>query len=197
VQLRFASLACTECHRDPHDGRFAPEGERPHGECLACHDDDSFLGSAVGVEMHAGFRFALEGAHASVPCLDCHRELTRAPAASTLLLANASRPLTFEAAHGRCVDCHADPHGGQLDSGSSQGECRACHGLDSFVPAVAFDHDRDARFPLEAAHAMVGCDRCHRTGTRADGSDGIVYRPIAHRCRDCHAAPAPERGNAR
>lgn len=197
VLLRFATVECEDCHRDPHRGRFDPDGERPQDGCLSCHGYDSFLGSDVGVEMHARFRFPLEGAHATVPCIECHRELDRTPAASTLLLAAPARDLTFEADHRECRSCHRDPHGGQFDSDASRGDCATCHGLDSFVPAVGFDHDRDARFPLEAGHAGVVCGRCHASGLRADGSTGVVYRPIAHRCRDCHTAPSPERGTTK
>jgi hypothetical protein len=186
VRLRFESLECAECHRDPHEGRFAAGSERG-GEkgCLTCHGFESFTTTRIDAKAHAAFGFALAGAHAAVPCFDCHREMVREPG-STLRLASGPA-LTFRNEDRACADCHRDPHGGQFVARADGGACDACHGADRFVPATLFDHDEDARFPLEGAHRRVACDKCHSRGARTDGTEGVIYRPIVpHRCQDCH-----------
>ena len=83
---RLQSLECTECHRDPHEGRFAAGTERG-GErgCITCHDSASFTTTRIDADAHAAYGFPLKGAHAAVPCFDCHREMVREPG-STLRL---------------------------------------------------------------------------------------------------------------
>jgi hypothetical protein len=194
VQLRFASLECTQCHRDPHEDRYSA-GTELGGDagCVTCHGFGSFRETNVDVAAHAKYRFPLGGAHAAVPCFECHRDLRLEPP-SSLLLAPTMR-LSFLSEARICADCHEDPHGGQFAGRLDGGACDICHGSDSFKPASGFDHDEDARFPLEGAHQRVACEKCHRVGPRTDGTEGIVYRPIVpHRCEDCHATkPAPLR----
>lgn len=197
VLLRFDALECTGCHRDPHDGRFAPGGARPidHG-CLGCHDASAFRPARVDVAAHRAFRFPLDGAHAAVPCFECHRELEQSSAesaaASALLLAATPVHLTFESKAKECRDCHQDHHGGQFASRPDGGACGACHGVDGFAPAAPFDHGEHSRFPLEGAHRKVACERCHPTGARTDGTEGVIYRPLAaRRCEDCHVTSPP------
>jgi hypothetical protein len=188
VQLRFASLQCAECHRDPHEGRFAAGTERG-GEkgCATCHDFAAFTTPKIDADAHAAYGFPLSGAHVAVPCFDCHKEMLRDPG-STLRLASGPK-LTFKNEGRACADCHQDPHGGQFAVRADAGKCDACHGADTFAPATAFDHDEDARFPLEGAHRRVACDKCHSTGARTDGTEGVIYRPIVpHRCQDCHGS---------
>ena len=76
-------------------------------------------------------------------------------------------------------------HGGQfLVDGRT--DCARCHAgaAGSFVELV-FDHDRDARFPLDAAHELVACTACHREVQ--DGAERRVrYRPLGVECADCH-----------
>jgi hypothetical protein len=191
VLLHFASLECTQCHRDPHDGRYAAGTDRGGSEgCLTCHGFRSFRETSVDVAAHAKYRFPLEGAHAAIACFECHDDLRLEPP-SSLLLAPATH-LRFESERRACADCHKDPHGGQFAGRPDGGTCEACHGSSAFVPAAAFDHDEDSRFPLEGAHESVRCEKCHPLGRRTDGTEGIIYRPIVpHRCEDCHASTPP------
>jgi hypothetical protein len=133
--------------------------------------------------MHASWAFPLEGAHAAIPCFDCHRELV--PDASP-----AAR-LTFEDDRRECRDCHRDPHGGQFAGRIGGDACSTCHGADAFVPASRFDHERDAGFQLAGAHAAVACAACHRDEELAPGVRGPRYRPVSSRCEDCHGGARP------
>ena len=186
VQLVWPDAACERCHIDPHDGRWANVTEG----CRSCHNLRSFHEASVDVAMHATFSYPLEGAHRALPCVACHQELNHKPARSTLVSAAAGIPkLPFDQKRSACRDCHRNPHGAAFE-GPSAKNCTACHDAETFVPAVRFNHDRDARFSLKGAHANVPCRRCHPTATGQDGKTFVVYRPLDTSCRSCHAGPS-------
>jgi hypothetical protein len=183
----FDEIGCAACHADPHDGRYAEGGALPHaGGCGACHGFESFRPSRIEAADHERLGYALEGSHRAVACDDCHADLARPPARSTLLLAAPPvAPLALARVHARCADCHADPHHGQFAGRAGGDECGVCHGTDAFRPASRFDHDHDARFALGGAHASVACAKCHPGG---DGGDAAAaqYRPRPIECSACH-----------
>ena len=189
VRLHPGHERCATCHRDPHAGRFSPGGARPRAsECLACHSLAGFQPARFDARAHADSRFPLDGAHRAVPCQRCHEELRGAPAASTLRGTAPARTLAFERGARACADCHDDPHGGQFRDRQG-GACDRCHASSAFVPAARFDHDRDATFPLQGAHARTPCASCHRTTTAGrDGARVVDYRSTPTRCESCHTA---------
>jgi hypothetical protein len=159
-------------------------------DCKSCHSAASFHDVTVGPTQHEAFAFPLHGAHVAVPCFECHRELVEPQASSSLLLAQGGRTLRFEESM-LCRQCHEDQHGGQFTGRIDGGDCASCHEADRFEGASTFDHGT-ARFVLDGAHESVACAKCHPRGARADGTEGIIYRPIVpHRCEDCHATPPP------
>lgn len=179
---------CAQCHHDPHQGRFSPGGARPRPEgCVACHDVAAFRPGRIDVSAHRSFGFVLEGAHGAVPCAGCHAELSSKPAASSLVAAASHpKPMTFPGSRSACAACHETPHGTQFASRPGKGACEPCHDADSFRPARRFDHDRDATFRLEGAHAKVACIRCHPRTADAKGVSRVKYRGIPSRCEACH-----------
>ncbi len=195
VALVSLDSACASCHLDPHGGRFGPGGARPKPEgCLACHDVRAFRPSTVDAEAHRAFAYPLEGAHSATPCDACHEDLKAPPSRSSLLLAaGAARPMTLATRSQRCEGCHSSPHGEQFAQRPDRGACESCHGEGAFRPADRFDHDRDARFPLEGVHARVRCDRCHATVTDPSGRAMTIYRPVARECAGCHGKDSPRR----
>jgi hypothetical protein len=196
ADLRPAFSSCTSCHVDPHrsdagkragDARAA--GGITDGACESCHNLNGFRPSTLDVTAHARFAYALEGAHRTVPCAECHREL-RSPerrGLSTLLhLASRRRnlpPLTMKAPTS-CASCHTTPHGNQFASRRDGGACESCHTLNTFRPAERFDHDRDTKFRLTPAHTNVPCTSCH---VRPKPSDPVAYRGTVVRCEQCHS----------
>jgi hypothetical protein len=185
VWLHPASGRCVECHHDPHEGRFAPGGERARAEdCVACHTMAAFRPSRVDATMHDRARFALEGAHRAVPCFACHPEMTEQARASSARGGAAAMLLRIEKR--ACHDCHETPHGVQFDARRDGGACDLCHGLDGFVPATRFDHARVKNFKLDGAHARVPCEKCHPRVT-SGGKRMTLYRPLSARCESCHA----------
>ena len=192
VALVLGETACVACHLDPHEGRFEPDGARPQKSgCVGCHRMDAFRPSAVDVTLHGKFSFPLEGGHRAASCERCHGELKAEGAKSTLLLAGArSAPLLFSVKEQRCEACHVSPHGDQFSERRDHGACETCHAGDAFRPASRFNHDRDARFPLEGAHVRVPCGRCHVSRAEAQGRTRVIYRPTASTCKSCHGEQA-------
>lgn len=187
VMLALPETACRDCHADPHGNRY-PAGS-PLGDCRTCHSTTSFHRSLVDVSLHARFSYPLEGAHRAAPCVLCHKELDHPPAGSTLIGAPRGLPkLPFSGNRSRCRDCHRNPHGNQFTEGKGAKDCESCHDTTTFRPAVRFDHDRDARFPLAGAHERVPCARCHPTGSDASGRPRVLYKPLASACQSCHGA---------
>lgn len=200
VRMRPASEPCQACHRDAHAGRFSAGGARVRAEgCPACHSTAAFRPSGFDSRAHQASAFPLEGAHRAVPCQRCHEEL-REDAHGSSLRGASGRAMRFESRDRACAACHEDPHRGQFRARADRGACDACHGAGAFAPASRFDHDRDAAFRLEGAHARTPCAACHRAGPAgADGSRLVTYRPTPTRCESCHApgvppAPARRRG---
>lgn len=190
VVLRPKKAACTDCHGDPHAGRFRPGGARAKADdCRACHGLDAWRPSRYGIRLHDGATFALRGAHAATPCVACHTELRAAPAVKTLAAAAAAmRPLRFEAPKRACADCHPTPHGTQFANRKDGGACDGCHDENAYTPASRFDHDRDSAYKLEGAHRRVPCRSCHDTRPGPDGKPFTTWRPVPTRCEACHVS---------
>ena len=190
VVMRPAHEACTTCHRDPHESRFAKSaGGRRGRDCVACHGMAHFRPSKLDAAAHDAFAFHLEGAHRAVPCQACHAELRQAVAASSLRSARG-RALTFAQSRTKCAECHETPHGDQFARRRDGGACESCHGLAAFAPADRFDHGRDAAFHLEGAHARARCASCHKT-ERTPRGPRVIWRPVSTRCESCHAGGVP------
>jgi hypothetical protein len=170
---RFAALFpgrspddCAACHGDPHGGQF--DAGATSGRCLACHDSTHFAPSTFDLARHASTRFALQGAHQTVGCDECHVQ---------------EGPLQrFVPTPTACADCHDDVHQGQFDPGPTGGRCLACHESTHFAPST-FDlaQHTETRFALTGAHQAVGCNDCHLR-------EGALRRfvPTATACAECH-----------
>lgn len=153
---------CVACHADPHKPSL---GTR----CEQCHNSTSWTkAAAVKLTFHDRTAYPLRGMHVSVKCEACHDP--KKPAATRF------RPI----AHGKCLDCHKDPHGGQADKA-----CEACHGVEGWKPAhfEIADHAK-TRFPLDGAHRAVACAKCHPASPKPPGFN--AGNPA---CETCHADP--------
>jgi hypothetical protein len=182
---------CADCHADPHRGDFdrpgLPRAIDGSQGCARCHTTASFRALRIGWDHRRWTGFELDGAHGEAACSACH-----APRATP-----DAHGRTWEPAVGaRCADCHAEPHARQFarDGATS---CERCHESAEGWDALDFDHERDARFPLEPSHTGVVCAACHvpadpqapenLTGAPARLPAGVVrYRPMETGCVACH-----------
>ncbi len=123
---------CVACHSksDVHSGRFGPA-------CESCHAVTGW--KTTGFPHRTRNGFSLDGAHALVPCHQCHQ-----------VDVDVSLPPT------RCFGCHGkdDEHGGRFGSA-----CERCHGGGEWISR--FDHDAETEFPLVGRHRSVECNTCH------------------------------------
>jgi hypothetical protein len=202
IAFRLAERNCTDCHADPHDGRFSDgagggmASRDGKASCLDCHTMEAFRPSTLDPAAHARFGFPIEGAHRAVACSDCHTGLEAPPAPSSLVLAAGTRrELAFAGHRTRCEECHTGPHGDQFTgrTGGYVTGCVSCHTVEGWKPAARFDHDRDATFALKGSHARVACARCHQ---RQDEAGHPIYRPVPSRCEECHVAGSAGMGGA-
>lgn len=156
---RFTGLkfgACSDCHEDPHKGRFEQK-------CESCHSVNGWKLVEGLRDNHPGIR--LVGGHRSVKCAACHDQGNdRAPSKGT-----------------RCVSCHAPVHKARFGD-----NCQRCHrsirwmGLPEKLGRSV--HDR-TRYPLEGEHAKVDCARCHpKRLSPPKRFRGIAF----DKCNSCH-----------
>jgi hypothetical protein len=147
--------------------------DSPHGPikiaCEQCHTADSWVVMKSPTEFdHSSTRFALEGQHAAVSCLSCHKALR------------------FAGSPMECKSCHQDVHRGELGLA-----CERCHTPQTWlVPDMPQRHSQ-TRFPLVGPHLAAACEQCHRNQQKHE----YIHVPVE--CYSCHkeqfqatAAPA-------
>jgi hypothetical protein len=170
--------ACTDCHKDAHDGQFAAA---PYlNKCEDCHTVQDFHRSTFTIAKHRKTHFPLVDAHAAVPCADCHK----AGAAG-----RTDKILPFQFKDRTCTACHADPHHGEFKDRQAQRRadgtplgCEACHNVKSWADVNNFDHSK-TKFPLLGAHRAVKCGDCHKVPM---GKKEIQFKGTSQICEDCH-----------
>lgn len=159
--------SCGACHRDVHGGDL---GTR----CESCHDTTNWR-SRFDADAHRRTNFPLLGAHAALPCVECHAE---------------ARERRFSRAVVDCQACH------QTDAlrasttvtpvnhaalGLDQRPCRQCHSPLSFRPALFPSHDQC--FPISSGPHAVGCLNCH---TSLGGAAARRCGTGTAHCTGCH-----------
>lgn len=134
---------CRACHRDPHGGELG-------ARCEGCHDEQGWA-SRFGADAHRRTAFPLVGAHAALPCEQCHA-------------AAADRRFSREVVE--CVACHQREYDAtrlaSLDHArlGFSTDCRQCHLAWAFRPARFPAHD--TCYQISAGpHAAVRCANCH------------------------------------
>lgn len=168
---------CTDCHKDPHDNQFAAAPYK--NRCEDCHTVVDWHRSSYTIAKHRNTRFPLTGAHAAVPCSDCHK---------AGLAGRTDKVLPFKFDDRRCTACHKDPHKGEFEkemarkraNGTTFG-CEACHSTKSWNDINGFDHSK-TKFPLLGAHRTVPCGDCHKATAPAE----TRFKGTSQKCEACH-----------
>lgn len=158
---------CFDCHKTS-DPHKRQLGEK----CDLCHEEKSW--KETRSFDHAKTNFALTGAHERVTCNACHAGERY-----------KGTPVT-------CIECHRedDKHKGLYGA-----KCDTCHKT-AVWSEIAFDHDKDTKYPLLAKHASVACEKCHtedpkKVKTPVDClschiKDDVHKTRLGKRCQDCH-----------
>jgi hypothetical protein len=142
---------------------------------VECHD---------GADRMRGFDhqkvFALDGKHASIACIACHKDQV------------------FKGTPTKCVQCHTEP---AIHAGFFGLECQDCHNSQAWAPAFLRQHP----FPLQhGGQGEAPCQECHPSkyaeytcyGCHQHQSDAIAksHAPLKiaaadlNNCATCHPA---------
>ena len=164
--LAGALLACISEREVPVHGWWNERGpvirhaDFP-ADCTLCHKGKTWTELVEDFEFDHQERtgYALEGAHAQAKCLRCH---------------NDRGPVEIFARQG-CGGCHEDIHSRQLGR-----ECETCHGEQDWQPQGQIGEHQRTAFPLQGAHLMVPCWRCHEAAERG------FFQGLDRRCEACH-----------
>ncbi len=172
---------CIACHQPiadrQRDGKGLHANQKAMGRpCELCHVEHKGRGkdvmgwSAFGGKEHFEHNtytaFPLDGKHKDVTCNKCHTQKT------------GTGTQSFIKAPSMCASCHQNPHG---DLHEPMRKCERCHDARSWkmIDKPVFDHDKDARYPLEKKHQDVTCARCHAKGGAAPPSSKATAGAIA------------------
>ena len=174
---------CTDCHRDPHEGRLG-------ADCQRCHSTVGWAAYDRREFDHDRSRFPLAGEHRRVSCESCH------PRGGSFRVARFTV----------CADCHRDTHLGQFAEPPDNAACEPCHTVEGFRPST-FDLKRhqQSEYPLEGAHLATPCNACHEMVPVSDlsrhtslpavlpGSElpaaAMQFRFASMECFACHREP--------
>ena len=134
------SKNCQDCHSDVHRRKMGTD-------CASCHTVFGWTVSTQQLKDHQN-RFPLFGAHAAIPCEECHKSAAVGQ---------------FQGLSTLCISCHQrDYQSATSPNHTAAGfptTCETCHSADSWLGAK-FDHN-SVGFPLTAGHANVPCASCH------------------------------------
>jgi hypothetical protein len=174
---KVKSVACSDCHKDAHDGQFAAAPYK--NRCEDCHSVQDWHRTSFSVAKHRNSRFPLQGAHVAVPCSDCHK---------VGLGGRTDNILPFRFEDRACAACHNDPHKGEFQKemarkradGTNFG-CEACHNVKSWGDINGFDHSK-TKYPLLGAHRTVACADCHKPTPNSASR----FKGTSTQCEACH-----------
>ena len=175
LKYDFAGTTCKNCHADAHKGQL--DKFVSQSGCEFCHSTESWHRVTFN---HDSTRFPLVGKHISTQCMKCHTKENAGTEHETVRMA----PLPLV-----CEQCHQDIHRKQFvraELAETETACKRCHSPEGWK-VLTFDHNRDARFSLEGAHANVACLKCHIQTEDSEGKSYVVYRPLGIACADCHS----------
>lgn len=172
---------CVGCHRDAHAGEL---GSR----CEGCHETNDWR-SRFDADAHRRTNFPLFGAHAALPCVECHQEARERRFARAAVPCEACHEPQARVRTASTTLDHADPANGDLLT-----SCARCHQPVRWSPANFFDHD--ACFPVTSGpHAALTCATCH-VGNIRKGVGLQCETRNAVRCTECHLNGASGRVGA-
>ena len=154
-------LNCEACHLSSHGKQFTKY--RVDGLfCENCHLSSAWEKLKFD---HKNTHFPLSGKHLDLNCERCHKAQTEF--------------IQYENIELSCGGCHTDVHAGQFVARS----CENCHHTSNWkIPD--FNHTALTQFPLDGQHKDLKCGQCHKQDSNLKT---IKFKPIPHKCQDCHS----------
>lgn len=162
VGNRYQGIAsqCVSCHQQQYNATTNPKHAPPafSTDCQTCHSTSAWQPSAFD---HNKTNFKLNGAHAAVPCSQCHVNNR------------------YQGTATQCANCHQQQYTVTTNPKHSlpafPTDCQTCHSTTAWRPGT-LDHSKTA-FPLTGAHVAVPCTQCHVNNQ---------YQGTATQCGNCH-----------
>ena len=175
---------CLECHKEiqsliNQNRGYHSSVEVKGNECADCHGehygrDFEIIYFEEDYFEHELSGYLLEGKHAEIECVDCHK--------TELIKNNISQKKgdTYLGLGTECLSCHPDFHQNTLSS-----DCISCHDQNKFRPAPKFEHSK-TKFPLIGKHRNVDCSKCHKSEV-LNGNEFQYFADIEfNNCTSCH-----------
>ncbi len=159
--VEFSS--CALCHQDVHKNKFGPD-------CASCHVTNAWSEVKSKNFDHSKTAYPLLGKHKTLTCAKCH------------VSGKTTDKLRFTV----CMDCHKDYHKGQFANRPEGPECKTCHVVEGWIPAIyGLEEHQKSRYPLTGGHLATPCALCHKPEER-DGAKiaKFTYPDVA--CKVCH-----------
>jgi hypothetical protein len=156
---------CTNCHEDYHEGEFASHGKVR--DCAECHIETGFKPSLFTIEDHAQINFELTGAHLAVSCKNCHFNNDK---------------WHFKISDTKCIGCHQNIHGNEIDSKRMINGCITCHFTDNWRK-IEYDH-KITGFKLLGKHSEISGRSCHLITENSNAE--LQFASIDSDCEFCH-----------
>jgi hypothetical protein len=161
---------CVACHRTEFDREHTGTGFPV--TCRTCHDTNDWS-RAVFDHSAAANGFGLQGAHAALPCADCHVQPGNA--------LRFPKPANTE----DCVSCHRSDYDQEHTGSGYPTTCLTCHTNTNWATAT-FNHEQVANgFALQGAHNQITCASCH-------GPNNVLKFPQPSGHTDCIACHRTE-----
>lgn len=166
-KYREASSKCGDCHKS-NDIHNGQLG----ADCASCHTADAW--NKTKPFDHKATKFPLTGAHAEVACQLCHagERYKGVPVA--------------------CASCHQKQ---DVHKDRNGPKCESCHKTSAWWD-VAFDHDKNTKFPLLGKHQDTPCSKCHEkdphkvklatTCIPCHTKDDVHKEKLGKECLSCH-----------
>ncbi|RYZ53309.1 MAG: hypothetical protein EOP07_18050, partial [Proteobacteria bacterium] len=188
---KLETQKCLSCHKDQHATNLSPKFRG--GDCLQCHNQNQAEWKIPNFK-HDVTGFVLQGKHAQIQCLDCHKDGNQGKA-----LAN----FKFTGVQKTCASCHSDFHGFGKEVADKLPtplqNCATCHTEIAWKSNLKFDHNTQARFPITGKHVKNQCFDCHKAigGKRVEKMPNTLrtyfFKTIpAKTCETCHKSPHPK-----
>jgi hypothetical protein len=162
-------ITCESCHKNLSSMRNTPrdcyschsKNDKHDGQqgrqCEQCHNDKAWK---IQTFDHNRTRFPLTGRHAATACKDCHKTLR------------------FKDVKSECYACHQKDDKHKKKFGP---KCESCHSTRAWA-IWNFDHNKRSNYKLDATHAKVACENCHRN----EAPTGANVAPLGSTCVSCH-----------
>lgn len=177
---------CLSCHEDFHKNNLSQRFK--NGSCDKCHSETTWKITNFD---HKVTGFELKGRHRALNCVECHK---------TNKGKHETKSFDFKGLNKNCTSCHEDYHGffkqvSQVGKGPLA-QCLRCHNEEDWKFSIAFEHNRDTKYPIDGKHIGLSCFKCHKPNPSLPKMTPPAriyhFKELAVKsCETCHKNPHP------